>query len=355
MAVGGGTSSSSGVLAPSMAGGQIIQLCSRLVVGVRLHGTLVAAHPRNPGHLKCRPFLCYFAETLRRLRCDVTLFTPIASRTGTQQLSAHEFPCPYRAVCDPTSGVSGGGGSGPGGRRRSEASRSNFQDYMYDIAADLQTSPRRILFIDSEINYRFSPVQTLVVEAFQPQRVRQQERPRLSRADEVAAEEARRARQHAAVLEGEYAWTQGQRGQTQQQQHERHHCTPFSSELCGDLPQSSSVSNKSRSSDNDSAGAVRAAALAINREDFTLVALAGMLVELAAAEVAVADYLRVEPLVEKLTVPFHGAVNYLPAENCDDMEQWDWDAVEVREAKRAEAAAAVPEVEEREEHHNLFK
>ncbi|ESL10966.1 hypothetical protein TRSC58_01293 [Trypanosoma rangeli SC58] len=82
-----------------------------------------------------------------------------------------------------------------------------------------------------------------------------------------------------------------------------------------------------------------------------------MLVELAAADVAVADYLRVEPLVEKLTVPFHGEVHYLPMENCDDMELWDWATVEVREAKAKakEEAAVVPDVEERAEHKGLFK
>ncbi|RNF23948.1 uncharacterized protein Tco025E_02685 [Trypanosoma conorhini] len=321
MAVGGG------VLTPSTAGAQIIHLASRLVLGVRLHGTIAALSPRGGGsRLKCRPFLRYFAETLRRLRCDVTLFLPITARAGAP-LSDAEFPCVYRVVDDPTAGPAAAG-------RR--AARANFQDLLGRIAAEQQTSPSRILFIESEINCRFSPVQTLVVEAFQPQRIRQQRR----RAAAAGASEAAAAGQyHAALLESEYTWTQGRR---EPRPRPAPHSLPFSAELHGEA----------REGARDD---VRAAALAINREDYTLVALAGMLVELAAADVAVAEYLRVEPLVEKLSVPFHGEVNYLPAENCDDMEQWDWAAVEVREAAAQEAAAVVPDVEERAEHKDLFK
>ncbi|ESS67536.1 hypothetical protein TcG_05860 [Trypanosoma cruzi] len=330
-----------GVLTPSSAGAQIIHLASRLVVGVRLHGTIAAFHPRTRGQLKCRPFLRYFAETLHRLRCDVTLFVPVNSRTGPQrvaELSTHEFPCEYRVVHDPTSGAADDCGRGQR-RGGGGASRGNFQDLLSRMAAEQQTSPSRILFIESEINYRFSPVQTLVVEAFQPHRIRQRRR---SMGEAAEAEERRQAGEHhAALLESEYSWTQG--GRASRLRHAQP-SAPFSAELHGD-PQEEAKKDD-----------VRSAALAINREDYTLVALAGMLVELAAADVAVADYLRVEPLVEKLTVPFHGEVNYLPMENCDDMELWDWDAVEVREARRKEEAeTAVPEVEEREEHRDLFK
>ncbi|RNF09357.1 hypothetical protein TraAM80_02231 [Trypanosoma rangeli] len=120
MAVGGG------VLAPSTAGTQIIHLVSRLVVGVRLHGTIAALNLRGCGQLKCRPFLCYFAETLRRLRCDVMLFLPVAASMGTrelEQLNDTEFPCSYRMVNDPTSGtVAGAEAVG----RRGRTSRTRF-------------------------------------------------------------------------------------------------------------------------------------------------------------------------------------------------------------------------------------
>ncbi|KAH9586234.1 hypothetical protein LSM04_001681 [Trypanosoma melophagium] len=379
------------VLTPSSSSVPVIQLSSRLIVGLRLHGTIAALHPRIPGQIKCRPFLRYFAETLRRLRCDVTLFipptlasasVPINTNTNSSntsssfsgfntsnnnnnnnngmwqitQLSHHEFPCLYRIVEDPTSGLRGGNG-GVRGRQHNAAARVNFQDYLCRIAADMQTSSSRILFVDSEINYRFSPVQTLVVENFQPHQTREKENrsTRHSRRTSnnndnsiptMAENTVRMSQRHSAILEAEYAWTQGDRNKKRFQQDRC--CTPFASEMSLNINEEMH-NNNNNNNNRDLTEDVRAAALAIQREDYTLVALAGMLVELAAADVSVADYLRVEPLVEKLTVPFHGDVNYLPVENCEDMEQWDWESVEVREDP------LVPDVEEREEHRDMFK
>nr|CCC95809.1 unnamed protein product [Trypanosoma congolense IL3000] len=328
-------------LTPLSTGLQVIHLHSKLVVGIRMHGSIAAPHPRIPSQLKYRPFLHYFGETLRRLRCDVTLFSPIAEfEHGRQLLSPKEFPCEYRVLHDPTAGASCSQNGVCGRKQQERASRGNFQDYLSEVAAELNTSPQRIIFIDAEINYRFSPVQTIVLEAFEPRRMRQRQpssQNELCGDIATAREVSRRSRQHTAMLDAEFEWAQGQK---------RHHChrnLPFSPEVCPEIPRP--VSD----------GEVREAALAIRREDYTLVALAGLLVELAAADVSVADFLRVEPIVEKLRVPFHGSVNYLPIENCDDMEQWNWDAVEVREAEAMEEAAAVPEVEEREEHRGMFK
>ncbi|ORC86003.1 uncharacterized protein TM35_000311890 [Trypanosoma theileri] len=375
------------VLTPSSSNVPTIQLSSRLIVGLRLHGTIAALHPRIPGQIKCRPFLRYFAETLRRLHCDVTLFIPptlasaaiptnITNNTTTTnnsnsnttsgwqitQLNHHEFPCLYRIVEDPTSGIRNGN-AGSRGRQQNSAARVNFQDYLSRIAADMQTSSNRILFIDSEINYRFSPVQTLVLETFQPYQIREKlsrdsRHQRNTMAGDIttlAEDQMRVSQRHSDILEAEYAWTQGDRHNNNNNKRGRrgslteNPCTPFSSEMCPSLYKEGHHYSNSNSSGGDPSSDVRAAALAIKREDYTLVALAGMLVELAAADVAVADYLRVEPLVEKLSVPFHGDVNYLPVENCEDMEQWDWETVEVREAP------LVPDVEEREEHRNMFK
>ncbi|KAG8340336.1 hypothetical protein ERJ75_001660700 [Trypanosoma vivax] len=322
------------VLAPTSSGLQVIQLHSRLVVGIRLHGTIAATHPRVPNQLKCRPFLHYLGRTLQRLQCDVTVFAPVAACSSTGPLSQREFPCEYRVVHDPTAGPVHAGvnnNSLTRGRSRGAAAQCNFQDYLSRIATELHTAPKRILFVDAEINYRFSPVQTVVLEAFEPQRACRRRQPQGDVA--VAMEEAREVQRHTERIEAEFASTQGVPGRCRGLHWNR--CAPFSSE-------------QSNFAGREMSNEVREAALAARREDYTLVALAGMLVELAAADVAVADFLRVEPLVEKIRVPFHGEVNYLPIENCDDMEQWDWNAVEVREME-------VPEVEERDEHRDMFK
>ncbi|SCU68512.1 uncharacterized protein TEOVI_000911300 [Trypanosoma equiperdum] len=335
MTAGGGNA-----LTPLTTGLQTIKLRSRLVIGIRLYGSLVAPHPRVSTQIKCRPFLQYFGETLRRLRCDVTLFAPFPNcDSDGKLLNVKEFPCEYRMVHDPTSGSAGNRNNMYRGRKPSAAARSNFQDYLNEVASELNAPPKRILFIDAEINYRFSPVQTLVLEAFEPRRPRFCHPHQRSEAPSditVAAEGSRRAQRQAAMLEAEFEWTQRQQLQSRR-------CAPFSPDLYQE--KSTPVSDSE----------VREAALAVKREDYTLVALAGLLVELAATDASVADFLRVEPLVEKLRVPFHGNVNYLPIENCDDMMFWDWNAVEVREAESMATAAETPEVEEREEHQHMFK
>lgn len=65
------------------------------------------------------------------------------------------------------------------------------------------------------------------------------------------------------------------------------------------------------------------------QEDFTLVAVAEMIKELATSDVSVSEYLKVEPLVEKVRVPMYGTANVLPLDNCDHIEQIDLSQLEV--------------------------
>ena len=61
--------------------------------------------------------------------------------------------------------------------------------------------------------------------------------------------------------------------------------------------------------------------LASAAEDMALVAVADMILELSRAPSStVPDYLKMEPLVEKVRVPGHGEASFLPNENCDHIE-----------------------------------
>lgn len=62
-------------------------------------------------------------------------------------------------------------------------------------------------------------------------------------------------------------------------------------------------------------------ALIKRQSDFTLVAAAELIKELTLSEMSVRDYLLLEPLVEKVKIPGWGTANYLPAENCEHMEE----------------------------------
>ncbi|CUE59173.1 Hypothetical protein, putative [Bodo saltans] len=116
--------------------------------------------------------------------------------------------------------------------------------------------------------------------------------------------------------------------------------------------------------------------VALTVDDYSLVAAAEMIKELASSDVPVASYLSMEPLVETIRVPMYGPVNALPIENCDHIEQLDLELLEVSEpikwdpttgAAKPEAERAkktgdnvevddgVPEIKETKEHADMFK
>lgn len=101
--------------------------------------------------------------------------------------------------------------------------------------------------------------------------------------------------------------------------------------------------------------------IAMTHADYTLIALAEMIKEIAMSQEPVADYLKREPMIEKVKVPFFGEANLLPMENCDHIDQIDLEALDVREASHVlteeeEAMGdGVHEVKETDAHKDLFK
>lgn len=117
--------------------------------------------------------------------------------------------------------------------------------------------------------------------------------------------------------------------------------------------------------------------IALTVDDYSLVAAAEMIKELAASDVSVAEYLKMEPLIETIRVPMYGQIHALPMENCDHIEMLDLEQLEVSEPiqwdpttnaakptvmrKAKEEGASdekddgVPDIPETQEHKDMFK
>lgn len=396
---------------------QVIALTTRLIIGIRLQGTIGFIDPRSRHIIKPRSYLSYFAETLRRLHCDVTLFVPTNEEHDREMIDAfhdRDFPTPFRYIHDHPKFV--GAGSGRGNRKQGLAA-NNYTEYLRIKANEVNGTGQatdRILFIDSEINYRFTPVQTLILDSYEPLTRRQQrevvKQQRSNPFGGATSQHARRyaaaaakatgstvrhrAQVHAQQLRDQLAKTQSSTDFLQAEQarvplvNEKDTFESLSARAGGTpsppRPPATATAEPNGGSSRDGAprasrgriagterrGGTTAAdgaegsgsaaetgmshALAINMEDYSLVALSEMIAEMAASDVAVADYLKMEPLIEKVEVPFHGKANYLPPENCDNIDLLNWDEIQVMEKKARDTG--LPEtVEETAEHKDFFQ
>ncbi|KPA77543.1 hypothetical protein ABB37_06920 [Leptomonas pyrrhocoris] len=387
---------------------QVIALTTRLIIGIRLQGTIGYIDPRSPCIIKPRPYLAYFAETLRRLHCDVTLFVPTNEEHDRAMMNCfHErdFPTPFHYIHDHSKFV--GVGAGRGNRKKGIAP-NNYTEYLRIKANAVNATGQatdRILFIDSEVNYRFTPVQTLVLDSYEPLTRRQQRE--LMKAQhgnpfgDVSSQRARRIAaaaakatgntvRHRAVVHAQHLQealdknqsstemlrleqagvplvdpqddtdtlaARGKRPRTPlrpggTQTADRSGRDPRGRIAGADVQDSSSSTTATDS--EASAETSMSRALAINLEDYSLVALSEMIAEMAASDVSVAEYLRMEPLIEKVEVPFHGKANYLPPENCDNIDLLNWDEIKVME-KKARDTGEPETVEETAAHKDFFQ
>lgn len=206
----------------------------KLHVGIGLTDTLLWFSTRH-NQYKTRSNLAYFARVLRKNHCDVTIFSPFREEQQVDALRQFraDFPHHHRVIsrCDDV---------------------AEYMTIMEAVVASSHSDPRRVLFLDSHMNFKFYPWQTLLVDKFRPQK-------RL-RGDEKAKNLA-------------------------------------------------SASDKS---------------VAHTSEDMSLVAVADMINELTTVDLGtpVEDYLKVEPLVERVKIP--GQTDeffFLPDENCDHIER----------------------------------
>ncbi|CAJ1017990.1 hypothetical protein Q4I30_001474 [Leishmania utingensis] len=388
---------------------QVIPLASRLIVGIRLQGTIGFVDPASPYIVKPRPYAAYLATTLRRLQCAVALFVPTNTENDREMMSLFhrlDFPVPFRYVNDHSKII--GAGSGRGNRKRGLAP-NNYTEYLRIMANEVNGTGQdtsRILFIDSEVNYRFSPVQTIVLDAYEPLTRRQQRElvkqqhsnpfgdvssRHTRRCVAAAARATKKTVRHRAMVSAQHL----QEEMDTQQRHtdfllaeqegarlppemqdgvQDGHGGDFrrfsqgslqrGGNMCGHLPGKLSTPGSSSSVDVENAkpppvgnGSInegqQTGTLAINLEDYSLVALAEMMAEMSASDTSVAEYIKTEPLIEKVEVPFHGKANYLAPENCDNIDLLNWDEIQVMEKARG---TEVPEtVVETEDHKDFFR
>ena len=212
----------------------VTTVAPKLHVGIGLTDTLLWFSTRH-NQYKTRPNLTYFAKILRKNHCDVTVFSPFREEQQVDALRQFraDFPHHHRVIsrCDDV---------------------VEYMTIMEAVVASSHSDPRRVLFLDSHMNYKYYPWQTLLVDRFKPQR-------RL-RGDEKA--------KGLATASDKY--------------------------------------------------------LAATSEDMSLVAVADMINELTTIELgtSVEEYLKVEPLVERVSIP--GQTDeffFLPEDNCDHIER----------------------------------
>jgi len=273
---------------------QLIRLAPRLLVVVQCLGTIFPV-TEGPGFhwTVMRPHVRYFCHVLRKFKCDVTFLTPIDEAM---------FPHPFARLRQNLAG----GGAGPGTSTCQfilddphNFDQNNIDQFVAQRATKLHTTPRRCLLVDAEISPRYLLDRTLVLEPFEGR----QAAPRLPKQP-----------------------------------------------LTGPIPIRTSNRTSSSVAPNKYVIDGETKAVVVRRDDRMLIAVADMIREMCTTETTVADYLKVEPLVEKIRVPQFGWVNYLPQENCNDI-----DAIDLADFETADPVRVVRVPDERPEHQSMWK
>ena len=290
--------SGSGAAVVPSAGKQLVTLGTRLVVGISMENTIMHIPPHNQriAAFKLRPYLKYFATVLHKFKCDVTIFSYLSLedhwvtlarlRRELEPLQPTFFPVPVTKV-------------------------ALLRDQMIEKAllkqaGQCMTPASRILFIDSECDIKFTPAQTIVLERFAPvKRLRNSERD-----------------QSVTPEQGKLALTMND----------------YSLVALGELIKDLAASNIPL--DTYAKKQPHSPVIGVDGTEKRKPAPAGIAVE---------DFLRLEPLVEKVHVPMHGLSNYLPMENCDHMDCIDLEKLEISEP------LTFDHVNETDEHKQMFQ
>lgn len=446
---------------------KLFKLKQKLIVGFYIHGTIAHVSNERPCYIKPRPYLSYLMHTLQRLGCDVHLFTTLNPESdeaslrifrhqhiGIPHFLHYEPAANYGTACTRgasacsraglshlpscrtnTDGLNNATSSGVLGRVRSSTAGNRFRGHSPNLssisfksllderAAFLaQTagdggyaacSPENVLFIDSEVNYRYSPLQTIVMESYVHYTTREKRQAYKEyvsgtlrqRGYEDEADKGKKgfAAKHQAEMERVTAATdfllKEQEAVRERQGRGRQRLS--SSLLCdedksdadgsttsvvedGAATQTSvgGVGTKKEEGDGAGKNGLSSSSTSLDRsgslisaspsdiisyekpipsallEDHTCVALATLVAELSASSLPVREFLKREVLLlEPVRVPNHAACYYLAKENCEDLETIRWDEVEVEEVKAEERRRADrgPEVPETAEHASFFK
>lgn len=352
------------------AASQIITVKRRLLVGIHLHGTICDVSHSRPPTFRPRPYLSYLMRTLYQLGCDVHLVSSLCAvgdeaamsmflkRYVTVPYTLHYEPPP------PAGTSSSAGGSVLGSSRIS--SFSLLRSLRQGRSPSSAVSEADILFVDAELNYRCSPVNTVVVEAFRHYTSREQRKAYQAYVGDHIPDEA-----------GMTKSTTSPPSHAEAHLHRAVHLAAVSEEVRNETnmvsasgtgggvgsrapPASSSAASQATAGATGPSGVVQfhKPVPACLIPDYICVALATIITDLATSSLMVADFLKREALLESLRVPMHRACYFLSKENSEDLPLLNWDEIHVEEERevreRAEAATGGVAVEETEAHRDLF-
>eukprot|EP00796_Vickermania_ingenoplastis_P000604 gene604-332_t len=393
-------------------GSRVLLLQKKLLVAIHLHGTIAQVSDFRPAAIKPRPYLSYLVNTLHKLNCDVHLITSLNPQSDSLALNAflHQTfgPMPYHVHFEAPQGSTSSlarNGSSPshswnrtgasageqrgGGSAATPLASRNFMPLLRQRAVSLMSHPDNILFVDAEVNYRFTPLQTVVMEKFVHYTTRQKRRDyRAYVGEEIARHmppgapgesqssntfvsrheaQAQRMAGETAFLAHEQAVLREREEWARKQQKEMEEMEKEEQEENEGAAASPGSSTNKGGNDKHYPGASRDCGTLVSYqkplpsslvEDFTCVALATLLAELAASTLTVKTFLRREVvLLEPLRIPMHEECFYLAKDNCEDLEMVDWDEVQVMEAKAEERRQEEvgPRVKETAEHASMFQ
>lgn len=178
-------------------GKKLLPLCQRLLVAINIHGTIAEVSTSRPVTLKPRPFLSYLLHTLCQLHCDTHFITTLnpctegkaVERFFQQHLVGenvffryhihYETPSTYvsSSLAHSSSSRDRGGYACSSHHNRTETTlqgngkrapicRHSLTPLLLRRALAIGSSPDHIFCVDTEVNYRFPVLQTVVLEPF---------------------------------------------------------------------------------------------------------------------------------------------------------------------------------------------
>lgn len=335
-------------LSITSTGRTIFPLRQRLLIAFHLHSTLVQVSEFRPAVLKPRPYLTYLAHTLARMGCDlhfITTLDPLSDKVCLDQFFSKHFPVPHQLHFEVPSTSRDGSSLPP-----------SFASLLHRRAAALSLPPEQILFIDSEIAYRYSPLQTIVMEKFVKYTARDKRQAyRKYFGEGMQRMETNRESATAGASSNAFV-----RFHETQRERLAARNALAAAEPTNPGPFSLRSSGGTRAAAAEGGGGLVSFQAPLPTpllQDYICVALATIIAELCASPppLTVREFLNREPLLEQLEVPLHGKCFYLPVDNCEDLELIDWNEVEVQEelAMKREGEPD-PEVKETADHKDFF-
>lgn len=184
------------VLTVLEGGRKLLPLRQKLLVAFNIHGTIAEISSSRPVMLRPRPYLSYLFHTLSRLQCDVHFITSLNPTTEGPAVESflqqhagralfpyhvhYETPSTYvssyitpsssssssfRSFHRPHGSAASTRGS-PSMGKKAPICRHSFTPVLLRRALAIGSTSDHMFCVDTEVNYRFPPLQTIVLEPY---------------------------------------------------------------------------------------------------------------------------------------------------------------------------------------------